>query len=363
MAEVSPGISRLSVAGYRSVRDLSLKLGRVNVLVGPNGCGKTNLYRAVGLLSAAAEGRFAAALADEGGMPSALWAGPRGKGPVRLTLGVELDGIAFELAAGLPVPGATAFNLDPHLKEETLWLLQGRKKIELLKRDNSTVTARDHEGDRVTFPMMLSPSESVLASLREPQRFPVLSSVREELRSWRFYHQFRTDSSSPLRHPQVGVRTAVLAPDGRDLAAALQTILEVGDAAALHESVGRAFPGARLEVEQADGRFSVSLHTPEFFRPFSSRELSDGTLHYFCLLAALLSPRPPSLLALNEPESSLHPDLIDPLALLIARASRETQLWVTTHSDRLARAIQKATGAAPITLGKVDGATRVVDRE
>src|SRR5215212_7527801 len=107
-------IRALHVAGYRSVRDVRLVMSRLNVLVGPNGCGKTNLYRAMYLLTAAAGGQLARTMADEGGMPSALWAGPRGKGPHRMTLGVELDELTYELAAGLvpPVPlrGGSAFN-------------------------------------------------------------------------------------------------------------------------------------------------------------------------------------------------------------------------------------------------------------
>jgi predicted ATPase len=354
-------INALHVAGYRSVRDVRLTLGRVNVLVGPNGCGKTNLYRAMSLLTAAAEGRFARALAEEGGMPLLLWAGPRGKGPVRMTLGVEFDGLAYELSCGLmpPVPGGSAFDLDPHVKEEHLWLLQGRKRVELMRRENATVTARDDQGNRVTFPLILSESESVLAELREPHRFPVLSAVRQELMSWRFYHQFRTDSGSPLRHPQIGVRTPVLAHDGRDLAAALQTICEVGDRPGLHAAVARAFPGGALIIEADQGRFGLTLKMPEFQRPFEARELSDGTLHYLCLLAALLSPRPPAVLALNEPEASIHPDLLGPLAELVVKASRDSQLWITTHSTVLAGAIHKLSGAAPVVLEKVDGMTRI----
>jgi predicted ATPase len=84
-------IRSLHIAGYRSVRDVWLKLSQVNVLVGPNGCGKTNLYRALYLLSAAAAGQFARTLAEEGGMPSVLWAGQRTGGPVRMTVGVQVD--------------------------------------------------------------------------------------------------------------------------------------------------------------------------------------------------------------------------------------------------------------------------------
>src|ERR1041384_5054606 len=112
-------ISELAVSGYRSIQDVWLPLKQLNVLVGPNGCGKTNLYRSMVLLQAAAEGTFAAMLAAEGGMPSVLWAGQRKKGPVRLKLGVTVGPlgydvesgpaatIKYDIETGLPIPGQT----------------------------------------------------------------------------------------------------------------------------------------------------------------------------------------------------------------------------------------------------------------
>jgi len=358
-------ITQLEVSGYRSIKDVWLKLRRVNVLVGPNGCGKSNLYRGMYLIACAANGTFARMLAEEGGMPSVLWAGDRGKGPVRLNLAVKVDDLKYSMACGLPSSGTpsvvpSAFMLDPLIKEEEISFKQNGKSVSLLKRVEQMVTARDADGKRLNFPSAVAASESVLSSLREPHRFPEISALRQEFLSWRFYHQFRTDASSPLRQRQTGVFTPVLAHDGSDVAAALQTIIEVGDAEALQNRIEEAFPGARLGIESDKGQFSIAMHMPGFHRPFNANELSDGTLHYLCLLAALLSPRPPSLLALNEPETSIHPDLYECLAKLIAEASYRSQLWITTHSKELADFILEHTGSAPIELEKVDGATRIV---
>lgn len=196
--------------------------------------------------------------------------------------------------------------------------------------------------------------------MREPHRYPQLSALREELRGWRFYHHFRIDAESPLRHPQIGVRTSILSHDGHDLAAALQTIREIGDDARLGQAIRAAFPGAALIIESPQARFSLLLQMPGILRPFESRELADGTLRFLCLLAALISPRPPAVLALNEPETSLHPDLLEPLAELIVHASRMSQLWITTHSAILAQRIEMLSGVAPIELEKVEGATLIV---
>jgi predicted ATPase len=282
-----------------------------------------------------------------------------------MTIGVSTEQLDYALSCGLvtPVPGGSMFQLDPEVKEETVCFRDGRRRVPLLERGVASVSARDVDGRRVTYPMSLSSSESVLAQLREPHRFPQLSALRQEFLNWRFYHHFRTDLESPLRQPQVGIRTPVLSHDGEDLAAALQTIREVGDEPALEEAVDRAFPGSRLRIEADHGRLRLLLRMPGFERPFDARELSDGTLRYLCLLAALLSPRPPSMLAQNEPETSIHPDLLEPLARLIARAARDSQLWVTTHSEALAAHIEALTGAETIRLEKVEGETRIAGQD
>ncbi|MET0402500.1 MAG: AAA family ATPase [Cystobacter sp.] len=363
-------LTRLEVSGYRSVRRLSLDVGPLTVLVGPNGSGKTNLYRALHLLSAAAEGRLSPTLAEEGGVPSVLWAGARERKPPLLTVGVSWGSLEYQLSLGAVPPRMSEggeplslFNLDPEVKEERLWSVEGRRRGVLLEREDRTAFLRDAQGERVSFPARLWGGESVLSQLAEPHRFPRLSEVQRTLRQWRFYHHFRTDPAAPQRAPRMGVRTPVLAHDGADLAAALQTIIEVGDAQGLERAVSEAFPGARLEVQASRGRFSLLLHQPGLRRPLTARELSDGTLRYLCLLAALMSPRPPEFLALNEPETSLHPDLLEPLAALIARASREGQVWVTTHAEPLARSLALQAGVVPLRLTKDAGATRVDDAE
>lgn len=136
------------------------------------------------------------------------------------------------------------------------------------------------------------------------------------------------------------MRTRALTHDGRDLAAALMTVQEIGDRALLHESVERAFPGAKLDLRWERGSFSFRLAMPGLFRPLEAAELSDGTLRYLCLVAALLSPCTPPFLALNEPETSLHSDLLPALAELIADAGERGQVLATTHAEAPASALE-----------------------
>jgi len=366
-------IREVHVTGYRSVRELRLKLRQINVLIGPNASGKSNLYNSVFLLAKAAAGGFARVIADEGGMSSVVWAGER-KGrsittrfePVRMGLGVKTDTFNYDLVCGLPKPSRSAFDLDPEVKEERVWMESPRgMKVTFFERNPERAWILDRDEKLSDYSGELQPTESVLSQLREPHLYPELSALRAEMSQWRFYHHFRTDHESPLRHPQVGVRTPVLSHDGRDLAAALQTIVEVGREEDLRESIRQAFPGAALEIEHNSdsGMFAVLLRMPGLKRTLHARELSDGTLRYLCLMAALLSPRPPALLALNEPETSLHPDLLEPLARQMVNASKNSQLWVVTHSQRLAELVEEYSGEAPIQLELNGGETRVVGQK
>lgn len=364
----------LDVRGYRSLRNVRLPLQPLNVITGPNGSGKSNLYRALWLISQIADGGFGRAICREGGLVSAMWAGPRmsTKKALRMTLGFATGDLSFEVSCGYPVPGNSRFCYDPEIKEESIWTGRQRKPTTtLLHREGGITTVRDESGKRVEYPLMLDDNESVLAQLREPHRFPELFALREEVRHWRFYHTFRTDEDSPIRMPRVSVRTPILSHDGSDLAAVLQTIRENGDGRTLDAAISAALPGRTLTILANEDEpwtkspscmeLMVALETEGCTRPLLARELSDGTLKFLCLAAALLSPRPPSLIALNEPEASLHPDLLVPLARLIVDASRYSQLWVTTHSQPLAEHIREASGVRPIILQLENGETIVCD--
>lgn len=359
-------IKNITIKGYRSIQNLSLSLDQLTVVTGANGCGKSNLYKAILLIAKAASGELTKTLAQEGGMPSVLWAGEirqntRTKAPRRLILQIETDDFNYAIACGLPIPSASKFNLDPLVKEETVWYGSPRRPSNtILQREVGSTWVINQNGNRIAYPMQLLQSESVLSQLQEPHLYPEISALNCDIRKWRFYHNFRTDAESPMRMPQMGVRTEILNHDGHDLAAALQTIREIGDADALAAAIDRAFPGTKLIID-CDYKcfFDVQLLMPGILRPLEARELSDGTLRYLCLIAALLSPRSPSLLALNEPEMSLHADLMQPLAELITLAARRSQIWVTTHSQALATMISSAAGIAPINLIRTEKGTHV----
>ena len=114
-----------------------------------------------------------------------------------------------------------------------------------------------------------------------------------------------------------------------------------------------------MRVDGPEARFRLLLQMPAFQRPFTAQELSDGTLRYLCLAASLLSPRPPSVLALNEPETHIHPDLLKPMAKLIVDAAQHSQLWVTTHAEPLAKEISRLSKCELIEVEKRSGETQI----
>jgi predicted ATPase len=364
-------LTAVSIRGYRSVRRLYLPVEACAVFVGANGVGKTNLYKALGLLRSAADGTLTRAIAEEGGIESVLWAGKRRKNePVRLVLKGHFDQLRYAVEVGLPhsyeveiglrTPTEAAFTIEPLIKEERLVVRHGQRDVTMMERKGPLVMLRDEDGRRQAHKNAVLPSETALAAFRDGARYPELEAVRRELLDWRLYHDFRTDAGSPVRQPCHAITTPTLSADGRDLAAVLATLFVIReDTVDLEAAIEDAFPGARLRAGDEASWCSFDLQFPDMPRPFGAHELSDGTLKYLCLLGALMGYRLPSLIALNEPEASLHPALLPPLARLIARAARTARIWIVTHSEALARAVEEETGKRPRRVVKADGETSI----
>ncbi|HEU5272888.1 MAG TPA: AAA family ATPase [Xanthobacteraceae bacterium] len=364
-------LSAVMIRGYRSIRSLFLPIERCSVFVGPNGVGKTNLYKALALLRAAADGTITRAIAEEGGIESVLWAGPRRAGqPVRLALTAHFDAMDYAIEAGLPhsydveiglrQPAEAAFAIEPLVKEERLTIRQRGRDVVMMERKGAFVSLRNDRGSRETHRNAVLPSETALAGFRDGARYPELEAVRREMLDWRLYHDFRTDAGSPIRQPCHAITTPTLSADGRDLAAVLATLFVIReDTADLAAAVDDAFPGAWIWAKDEGSWCRFEMRFPDMPRPFGMHELSDGTLKYLCLLGALMGYRLPALIALNEPEASLHPSLLAPLARLIAKAADKTCIWIVTHSEALADALQEETGKPARRVVKHDGATTI----
>ncbi len=357
----------MSAKNYRSLRAISMDLAGVNVFIGDNGVGKSNLYRALQLIQAAVRGTLAREIAAEGGMASALWSGPRRNDKnFRIKLDVEvLDEeraitFRYRVEAGLRPPKAAAgFAFEPQIKEEELTIETGRRPVTMMKRAGPGIMVRAEGGRMAEYPEKAMTSETAIALLGDAGHYPEIGAFRRMVESWRFFHGFRTDRDSPMRQPCLAVTAPLLDEDGGNIAAVFATLEHIrGDAIELKRAIAAAFEGARLHVPEPGEYAEFGLVLPHMpLRVFNPRELSDGQIRFLGLAAALMSYRQPPLIALNEPEASLHPDMLEPLADMIVAAAQESQIWIVTHSEQLAAAVQERCGVRAKRVIRRDGAT------
>ena len=159
-------ITKLAISGYRSLRDVRLGLGALNVVTGANGSGKSSLYRAVRLLADIAQGRIIQSLAAEGGLHSTLWAGPesfsramkKGEQPVQgtvrkasvsLKLGFAGKDYGYAIDLGLPIPSASHFARDPEIKAESQWVGETLARANVVRRAQWSERSRSRRSRRV----------------------------------------------------------------------------------------------------------------------------------------------------------------------------------------------------------------------
>ena len=374
-------LSAVEIIGYRSIRKIRFPVRQLTVLVGGNGVGKTNLYRSLELLQAAARGTLADEIAREGGLGSIFWAGGKNLSPdgdfdpmyrtdgyrkgegnsLRLAasfadLGDGSFDPTYRLEAGFPAKTDAAFPNEAQVKAESLEWQQRGKAVSLMDRKNGVAWARDAAGRRELANDDMLASETALAVLSGRSEIAL---VRDSLVAWRFFHGFRTDAESALRRPSRTVTAPSLASDGSNLGAVLATLHHIrGDRIDLDRAVEDAFPGAELVIPEVGEFASFGMRYAEMpKRVFAPHELSDGTLQFLALAGALLSYRLPPFIALNEPENSLHPNLLPMLARMIVKAAERSQVWVVTHARDLADAIAAESGVLPREVIRNDDGT------
>jgi predicted ATPase len=375
-------LTAVDITGYRSIRKIRFPVRQLTVLVGGNGVGKTNLYRSLELLQAAARGTLADEIAREGGLGSIFWAGGKNLSPdgnfderyrtdgyrkgegnsLRLSadfadLGDGSFDPTYRIEVGFPPREAVAaFPGEAQIKSESLDWQQRGKAVSLMERKNAMAWARNADGRREQAHDDLLASETALAALSGRSEIAL---VRDSLVGWRFFHGFRTDAESALRRPSRAVTAPALASDGSNLGAVLATLHHIrGDRIDLDRAIEDAFPGAELVIPAVGEYATFGMRYPEMpKRVFEPHELSDGTLQFLALAGALLSYRLPPFIALNEPENSLHPNLLPMLARLIVKAAERSQVWVVTHARELADAIAAESGVLPREVVRNDDGT------
>ena len=344
-----PFIQRLGLQGLLSFPpDMEpFDLQPLNVLIGPNGSGKTNVIEALELLHAAPTS-LEKAIQAGGGISEWVWKGDR-SGFARIS--VELQ--KFSVVNGRILYLLEVFDFAglPLVNDESMELIVTEKShrntlpIYQYKNGEPVISARDTSSksgrkERKLEKESFNINESILSQIKEPSLYPELYWFGQYFHGMAAFREWTFGTRSELRLPQrVDAPSDALLPDARNLALVINEIHHQ-DHRAFDTAMKRFLPRyERMSTRIVGGTVQLFLHESGLRDPIPSIRISDGTLRFLAILAALLSPKPPPLLCLEEPELGLHPDAVALLAELLVEASERMQLVVTTHSDALLSAL------------------------
>ena len=330
------------------------ELQSLNVLIGPNGSGKSNIIEALGLLRATPTD-FANAIREGGGATEWFWQGdtPRRVAKIEVETGDESTGLHTPSGRALryrlefvsvnnrievsdeaieetkPAPGHD----EPHFHYR---FQRGRPVINVSDSSRiSELSARYLQRED------LLPDQSVLAQRKDPDLYPELTWLGRQVANIQMFRDWTFGRYTAPRRPQpADLPEDRLLPDGRNLALVLNQIEHHKASLKLNEMLKHFFPRfERMSTKVSGGTIQFYLHETGFGSPIPATRLSDGTIRFVALLATLLTPSPPPLVCIDEPELGLHPDAVSLLADLLIEASDRMQLIVATHSDALVSAL------------------------
>jgi len=313
-----------------------LVLENLNILIGPNAAGKSNLIEAIALMRAA-PGDMGRAMRPGVGVSEWIWKGgkgspacidlvmenPRGRQPLRHVLSFRDEAMRFLLH------DERIENEIGYENEDVPYFYyrfnRGHPMVNTIQGERRALAHETVDDDR-----------SILAQRRDPEGYPELSYLADVYEKIRIYREWVFGRNAVFREPQkADMRNDRLEEDFSNLGLFLNRLRRTPKAKA-----------AILESLFTEGDFVIP-----------ATRLSDGTLRYLCLLAILLDPSPPPLICIEEPELGLHPDILPKLVDLVVAASERTQLIVTTHSDILVDAMTERPEAV-VVCEKHDGKTQ-----
>lgn len=325
--------TQLSIHGFRRLNDVQLSLSPLSVMIGANGTGKTSVLDVLSLLASSAQGKLSSSLSDLGGLANVLTYDRAAE------LGLE---IAME------VPGHETLEYSLQLRPQGL-AYQVREEILLNRNRKSFPHIDSNAGDIKYYDPVKhfwvhpnwehNPQETSLSQV--PKMFPGPEDFRRRLASSTFYHVLNVDSRSPVRLPQAMGPAELPGRNGEDLVSCLFYLRETQRERfeTVEDSLRTAFPRfERLDFPPvAAGTLALAWREYGFSKPLYMHQLSEGTLRFLWLTTLLQSPGLTALTLLDEPEVSLHPQLLSLLADQLREASGRTQIVVATHSDTLLR--------------------------
>ena len=330
-----------------------IELQPLNVLIGANASGKSNLIEALGLLKATPTD-LTAPIRKGGGIGDFLWKGgqgtptaeietivdyPEGVMPLRYRVGFSSSGQRLELIDEvveneLPNPGES----QPYFFYR---YQQGRPVLNVKTKPESKAGTAIDRSERRLRREDLIPDQSVLSQRKDPDQYPELTYLGKEFSKISLYRDWHIGRNSEPRMPQkTDLPEHPLLEDGSNLGLVLNNLQYQLGSRQIIEKIKKFYEVAEeLTVKFSGGTVQIFIREEELIQPIPATRLSDGTLRYLFLMALLLDPTPPPLICVEEPEIGLHPDILPTIAEMLIEASQRTQLIVTTHSDALVSAL------------------------
>lgn len=361
-----PLIRRLTLQNFLSYGPdgVSVDLLPLNVLIGPNASGKSNLIEALSLLRATASD-LQSAVREGGGITEYLWKGDRKPAFAALTARVAYPSSVpdsellhhLQLVQSGTRLGLASEHIELHQPPSGLGIpevIYHSSGGEMLLR--ATVGRDTREA---TSPEDLKSDQSVLSQRRDPERYPEITYLADSFGRFALFQEWNSGRRTPARLPQpTDLPSDFLLPDASNLGLVLH---DLGQTSAkrdeLIEYLRRFYQNARYISTKIQGGTIQLYIEEEGGRLIPATRLSDGTLRYLCLLAILCHPTPPPVIGIEEPELGLHPDIIPTIAELLRKASERTQLFVTTHSDTLVSALSDIPESILVCESTPDGTT------
>ncbi len=345
-------IRRLKISGMLSFgpEGIDLPMEPLNVLIGPNGSGKSNFIEALALLQAAPRNLFAP-VTTMGSISEWLWIGDQAPGEAVVEAVVDYPSNELPLLHTLKVvqrdrrleltdEAIEYFRepIDPEGKDLLYHFLRGTAVLREKAGENPPGAFKLDREFRVD---SISPGESVLSQVRDPDAYPALRWLQQQYSGIQLYRDWTVGPTAYLRlPPRADEPSTFLTERGENLALLLSRLRGESRQKFVH-SLQQLYDGIEdYQVEVGGGRadlFVVERGAGERYIPAS--RMSDGTLRYMALAAILLDPDPPPLVVIEEPELGLHPDVILSIGEMLIEASQRTQLVVTTHSTGLIDAL------------------------
>lgn len=327
-------LDKLTIEGFKSIRSLKdFPLGKLNVLIGANGAGKSNFIKFFDLVRAIASDDLTEFAFRNGGSNGLVYNGPKTTPEISIALNIPNAGWAFTLE---PLPTGQFF-----IKNQRCWKTDIGEKLILNPK-----------------PLL----ESGLGQIAEKSSNSPVTFIYNAVTSWSVYHFHDTSSTAPFRRESSARDFRVFNPDGGNVAAFLHHLRESNPGSFLRiretlQMVAPFFDNFLLEPMKKGDDELIRLEWRQRGStfPFQPWHFSDGTLRFLCLATALLQPKPPSTILIDEPELGLHPFALDLLGQLIREASTRTQIIVSTQSPTL------LSGFDPkdvIVVDRTDGASR-----